>query len=218
MNEQNQQYCYSGDSDFWNTFYKQKKTSISKESLFARFVQKYVQSGKTLVDIGCGNGRDSIYFNNHGLNVIGIDGSTAAFKLLQNKQTESLSFILGNFINDSRIFDTPIDYYYSRFTLHTINEASEDILLTNIFNNLQKGGFFFLEVRSINDEKFGQGIQVARNTFILDGHHRRFLVMNELLKKLIKLNFSIKYAEEEKGFAPFVNEDSPIIRIIAQKA
>ena len=212
-----QQFSFSSDNDYWNSFYEQKRESISQESLFSHFVQKYIKRGKTLVDVGCGNGRDSIFFNNLGLNVIGIDGSTTAINLLQGKKSETLSFILGNFTNDSRIFNAAIDYYYSRFTLHAINEADEDVLLNNIAKNLKQNGYFFLEVRSVHDEKFGKGILVGKNTFILDGHHRRFLDINELKSKLEKLDFLIKYAEEKKDFAPFSNENSPIIRIVAKK-
>ena len=212
-----QQFSFSSDNDYWNAFYEQKRESISQESLFSHFVHKYIESDRTLVDLGCGNGRDSIFFNTLGLNVIGIDGSSTAINLLQDKQNDTLSFILGNFTNDSRIFNSSIDYYYSRFTLHAINETDEDILLSNISKNLKQNGYFFLEVRSIHDEKFGKGIPAGKNTFILDGHHRRFLEISELKSKLEKLDFSINFAEEEKGFAPFSNENSPIIRIIAQK-
>lgn len=216
MDEIAQKFSFSSDNDYWNAFYKLKRETISQESLFSHFVQKYMEKGKTLVDLGCGNGRDSIFFNKLGLNVIGIDGSTTAINLLQGKKNETLSFILGNFTNDSRIFNSAIDYYYSRFTLHAINETDEDSLLNNIAKNLKQNGYFFLEVRSIHDEKFGKGIPAGKNTFILDGHHRRFLEITELIDKLTKFNFSIKYAEEKKDFAPFSNENSPIIRIIAQ--
>lgn len=217
MDDNIQHFSFSSDNDYWNAFYEKKQEAISQESLFSHFVKKYIKKGNTLVDIGCGNGRDSIFFNSLGLNVIGIDGSTTAINLLQEKKSESLSFILGNFVNDSRIFNTSIDCYYSRFTLHAINEIDENTLLNNIAKNLKQNGYFFLEARSIHDEKFGKGIPTGKNTFILDGHHRRFLEINELKSKLEKLNFSIKYAEEKKDFAPFSSENSPIIRIVAKK-
>lgn len=217
MAKEEQQFSFLSDAEYWNSFYKMKNDSIVQESQFSHFVQKFICKDQTIVDLGCGNGRDSLFFNKIGLNVTGIDGSTTAIGSLKNNNNNTLSFILGNFTNDPRIFNSTIDNYYSRFTLHAINESDENILLNNIAKNLKSGGYFFLEVRSINDEKFGKGILVERNTFILDGHHRRFLDMNELLTKLKKLDFSIVYAEEKKDFAPFTNENSPIIRIIARK-
>lgn len=69
----------------------------------------------------------------------------------------------------------------------------------------------------MNDELFGLGEQVARNSFIHDGHFRRFIVKEELELNLIESGFRLMYSEENRGFAPFKNSDPPIIRIIASK-
>ena len=44
---------------------------------------------------------------------------------------------------------------------------------------------------------------MAHNSFIYDGHFRRFVVKEELEKKLIEVGFRISYAEEKRDFAPF---------------
>ncbi len=56
--------------EYWNKFYDKK--IINKESTFAKFTYKKIkkQKGKIL-DIGCGNGRDSFFFNQKGYNVTG---------------------------------------------------------------------------------------------------------------------------------------------------
>ena len=206
------------DINYWNEFYKVNPPDSMKESLFAKFVSNYVETGKNLVDIGCGNGRDSIFFNKIGLNVLGIDSSNFVIETLKKFSSKSLSFINGNFINEKSVYEKIFDYYYSRFTLHAIEETGENEFINNVYRSLNTNGKFFIEVRSVHDEKFGKGKKVARNAYIFDGHYRRFIVMEELLLKLIKTGFSIKYAEEETGFAPFGKEDSPIIRIIALKS
>ena len=33
----------------------------------------YIEPNKTLLDLGCGNGRDSKFFINNKLNVVGVD-------------------------------------------------------------------------------------------------------------------------------------------------
>ena len=76
---------------------------------------------------------------------------------------------------------------------------------------------FFIEVRGIHDDKYGKGEKVGRNTYLLDGHFRRFININEFLNNLIETGFYVKYAEEAKGFAPYKNEDSEIIRVVVEK-
>lgn len=208
---------FKRDKDYWNIYYKRNPPKSQAESLFALFVSGFILPGKTLVDLGCGNGRDSFFFNDKGLNVYGIDSSESAVNILNNYTSDSLKFICGDFIRDNSIYSKKIDYYYSRFTIHAIDQRGEKELIQNVYSSLVDGGFFFIEVRSIHDEKFGKGTMVGKNTFMLDGHYRRFIDINELLYSLIKIGFCVKYAEERKGFAPYKNEDSEIIRIIVKK-
>ena len=47
---------------YWDDFYK--NFLVKKESSFARFVYKKIQTKKRnkLLDVGCGNGRDTFFF------------------------------------------------------------------------------------------------------------------------------------------------------------
>lgn len=57
---------------------KTVKTDMSK--LCDRFL-KYVKTGGTIIDIGCGSGRDMKYFIEHGYQAVGIDASYEMCKL-----------------------------------------------------------------------------------------------------------------------------------------
>jgi SAM-dependent methyltransferase len=209
------------DSSFWNGFYQSHLPTSMSESPFAKFVTTFLADkiGElNIVDLGCGNGRDSLFFASKGAHVIGIDASTIAINTLQKYAGKSISFITGNFTNDERIYNGDVDCFYSRFSIHAVSENDEDELLKNIKKSLKSNGYLFIEVRSIHDEKYGKGVEIAKNTFLLDNHHRRFLRMEDLLTKLIQLGFAIRYAEESRDFAPFNGENPPVIRIIAEGA
>ena len=69
---------------YWDIFYKNKKIT-SKETSFARFVLPKLKKKNCLVyDLGCGNGRDTIFFNKNKIDCIGIDKSYQA--IFNNKK------------------------------------------------------------------------------------------------------------------------------------
>lgn len=54
--------------------YYNKTVKTDMGSLCDRFL-KYVKTGGTIIDIGCGSGRDMKYFIEHGYQAVGIDAS-----------------------------------------------------------------------------------------------------------------------------------------------
>lgn len=200
---------------YWNNYYK-NNLAIDAPSPFASDILSKLETGKHLVDLGCGNGRDSLFFAKNGLNVTAIDRSEQAIYILKNKNL-SLKFICDNFVDNEELYSKHYDYFYSRFTIHSIYAKEQQKLLQNVFNALKPDGLFFVEVRSVKDFIFGKGTFVERNAYIYNGHFRRFIVLEELLSDLEKIGFKIENSLEQAGFAKFENEDPVVIRIIARK-
>lgn len=208
---------YDRDTLYWDRFYRDV-SDLSEPSHFAQMCIHYMHPGDAIVELGCGNGRDSIYFCDHKLDVTAIDASQTAinsFEMYRDK--EHINCICADFVSWLDRCEEKFDHCYSRFTIHAVNEIQEDILLHNVYNALKKRGLFYIESRSINDELYGAGECVGRNAYKYDGHYRRFIVIDELREKLVKMGFEIIYSAEERGFAPFGNDDPPIIRIVARK-
>jgi len=80
---------------YWNNFYS-NSGSVLCPSQFAAYVLNEFSPTKKIIDIGCGNGRDSLFFASHGLNVLGIDGSLSAIsscqKIAQHMSLENVNF------------------------------------------------------------------------------------------------------------------------------
>ena len=110
------------------------------------------------MELGCGNGRDSLFFEKLGLNVTAIDASRSAIKKLQEEnERDNICFICDDFVCSPTIFAGQYDYCYSRFSIHAINEEQEKEVITNVHKVLKSGGKFFIEVRSVHDEIYGKG-------------------------------------------------------------
>lgn len=208
---------FDRDTSYWDKFYRDI-LDLNEPSLFAQMCAGYMKPGESIVELGCGNGRDSIFFYNLKLDVTAIDASKTALSSLEiYRNKDHMNCICADFVSWIDRYEEEFDHCYSRFTIHAINEMQEEVLLHNVYGVLKKGGLFYIETRSVNDELYGLGKYAGRNAFKYNNHFRRFIVMDELKNKLIKTGFSIVYSEEKRGFAPFGNSNPPIIRIVARK-
>jgi len=209
---------YDRDTEYWNLFYA-SKTNVQEPSLFAREVIKQMKPSAHIIELGCGNGRDSLFFAENGMNVVAIDASDRAIEDLNNEHghKDNIMFICDDFCCSKALFVGEFDYCYSRFTIHSITESQETELLKNIYGSLKEGGMLFIEVRSINDDIYGCGEKIARNTYRYNGHFRRFVVKSELEEKIRQIGYDIVYSEEKRDFAPYGDSNPPIIRVFARK-
>lgn len=210
----NKKIIISDNLKYWNKFYKSNKI-LNTSTPFAKFVLKKLKKLKLLVyDVGCGNGRDTVYFNKNKINCIGIDKSN--FSILNLKKNYY-------FINKNFILDDFCDYFkkeikkkfiiYSRFTWHTINNLNEKKFLKNLKKqkNLK---YIFIETRTTKDDLYGKGKKVGKHEFFFT-HYRRFIDTKELFKKLSKFS-KIIYFKESKNFAKYKKENPIILRCIAK--
>ena len=65
--------------EYWNQYYASREVmKLSAPSQFAAFAAQEAGDAHLIIEVGCGNGRDSLFFARHGFQVVAIDGSTAA--------------------------------------------------------------------------------------------------------------------------------------------
>lgn len=194
----------------WENYYK-KHIDAFEPSSFAKFVLKYINKNETLLDIGCGNGRDSIFFANKKINAIGIDQCVKEIEYLKRKYVlKNLKFLTDDFTNLKKKLPK-INHLYSRFSLHSVDDISENKIIEWASKNID--GYFFIETRSDKD------LSKKAN------HYRRLININSLLQKLTKNNFKIVYVKLSKNFSRYKqkynvegNEKNPlVIRIVGKK-
>lgn len=206
------------DIKYWNQYYE-KKLPPEHPSPFAQDTLPFLKTGKRLLELGCGNGRDILYFLKNGLEVAGIDQSdTAISQLKENCHDPNAHFIQDNFITSKILQADSFDYIYSRFTVHSISDQDELLLWKNLYYSLKDEGLLFIEVRSVKDEIYGLGERVAPNAYIYQGHYRRFIILEEMIENLKKENFTILFSDEQRNWAAYKRENPIVIRIRAKKS
>ena len=208
------------DKKYWDKYYA-TNSKPAEASTFAEFIKDKLEKGKTLIELGCGNGRDSLFFSKKEVNVIAVDQVASEIDFLnENYSADNLHFVCDDFTNlaestNELVKTTEFDYIYSRFTFHSINEAKEDRTLLWISQNLNDG-LFLLEARSLNDPMFKKGDKLSDSENFTT-HYRRYMDMDKFIAKLENLGFEILFKIEDKDLAPYKDDNPYVIRIIAKK-
>src|SRR5690554_4847523 len=115
------------NKSYWDEFYKSNQ-DLNKESAFARFVFTDLQKRYTdlsaikMVDLGCGNLRDTRYFHKNGVEIEGVDLS---FDQNDPEITTYNESVLNVDLQQYNVF-------YARFFIHSIKEDIFDQLLNKI--------------------------------------------------------------------------------------
>ena len=210
------------DKKFWNEHYL--SFSDYKASAFCDYcMETIIQPDDSIIELGCGNGKDGLHLINKASKYIGLDSSKSALSNFQSLIDEK-----GNQKKDIKLHCTDFTSFdfskessknrlaiYSRFSLHSINNEAQNRLFNNIKQITASNWICMIEARSIYDDLYGVGKNIGEHEFVTD-HYRRFLDPSNFLKKILD-DFNIKYYEISNGFSKYKESDPIIIRIVIEK-
>lgn len=207
-------------SRYWNDFYRTKAASLAAPSQFALFVLGETETDSQIVDLGCGTGRDAIYFASQGRHVVGVDAADAAIAHCSKIAADNglparflASAIDAPDLLDriSREFDgTPRAgvTVYARFFVHAINDEEEAALLRLAAGLCRKGGLLAAEFRTIRD---------AQQAKVTAEHYRRFVNPLVFMANANTAGFATDYFVEGFGYAKYKDDDAHVARCLMRK-
>ncbi len=201
---------------YWDNYYSQG-LAPTQPSNFAKIVLSHISTDEDLLELGCGNARDSIFFASQGIDVQAIDRSTTAIENNNAHGIPNIKFINADFTEiDENLLENKIQNVYSRFTLHSVKKEGYIRTLNWCQNNIPTGGKFCIEARTINCPLYGQGTPCPDNGYI-NTHYRRFLTMKTTMEDLTKRGFNLLYAVEDYVDAWYNDDHAVVLRIVAEK-
>lgn len=205
-----------GRSNHWQKYYL-KSSVPSNPSPFAEYVANQIKPSSRIIDIGCGNGRDTAFFRKSGHHVTGLDFCKTAIDVC-NKNYFSLGarFLHGTLDELLEDFDNTFEVIYSRFVIHAMTLQEELSTSKGAYSVAAPNALLFIECRSIKDKLAREGEFISSRERAY-GHYRRFIVLDELVSRVEDSGFSVINQIESRGLAPFDDEDPIVIRLVAQK-
>lgn len=206
---------------YWDQFYSSdQKMNLQPPSQFAAFVASEYGSHPLFVDVGCGNGRDTLFFAQLGHETVGIDASDSAISLCQKSipgdQKEKHPFIVRDVMDlqDDRALIESISscrkVIYSRFFLHAIDEAEETAFFDFAFKCMQPDDVIAIEFRSHLDQSTPK---------VTQAHYRRYIHPDPLIANVLNdYPASLEYLACGLGMAKYKQDDAHVARIVFRKS
>ncbi len=189
---------YENQRKAWEKEYRGNRVLWRGEKDWSEMM-KYFEKSFLILDLGSGQGKSSKYLIERGYNVIMMDFSMNALRNLKFQR------VLGNALSmpfKDESFDAVL-------AIHVISHVFDRKRIMNEIERVtKKNGYIFVEVFSVEDFRYGKGIEVERNTFLRgNGIITHYFYENEMEDFL--WNFKIierkKYLIKRKIFNKIYN-------------
>ena len=154
-----------------------------------------LMSGNTILDLGCGHGRDCKYFEENGFTVVGVDLSE---KMLDVARNQCSSSILLN-MDIRKVGNVPwkFDGIWSCAVIHHIPSEYLEDLLSSLYEILNDNGVLFLTF------KIDSSGYLFREDLGVEKFYQQYDT-EEFMETLEKIGFEIvEYSIEQKKYEWF---------------
>ena len=206
-----------GKAEHWEKYYAAPDVTVPPPSPFAHTAEARFPRQAAVLEIGCGNGRDSVHLSAQGHDVSALDASHAAIELCRRTHEDSgIRFVPGVLADHAHDWPSRFDVLYTRFVIHAMTEAEERSLWSEAARVLRPGALLAIECRSIQDPLAREG-EVLSPTERIAGHYRRFIVLEDLVARLEAEGFDVEETVESAGLAVHGTDDPVVIRAFARR-
>ena len=163
--------------------------------LFDQLLKGRFDNCKTIIDVGCGVGRNSHYFLKNGYNVFGVDqdaGAIENIKALAKQlapETPTENFVVAK-VEEIPFIDASFDLAICSAVLHFANnEAHFEAMLRSIWRVIKPGGFFFARLAS----------DIGIETLVKRVGDAGYLLPDGSVRYLVNHNMLIDYTKQLNG-------------------
>ena len=200
----------NAQQEHWNRTFLQWPDMFGKDPSEAakRALEFFQQEGKThLLELGCGQGRDTLFFAQHGLRVTAADYSHACLQAIGEKvRTAGLTHYLTSLCLDVRQMFAFADWSFEACYSHmlycmALTTPEIERLSCEVWRVLKPGGINIFTVRHTGDPHCGAGIHRGEDMWELGGFIVHFF-SRQMVLRLAEPYEVLSIAEMEEGGLP----------------
>ena len=187
-------------NNIWNKVYSDDFTFFGEgPSDFAKKCYEYfIQNNvKRILDLGCGQGRDTIFFSLKGLEIYAVDSSIVAINSIQKFNEKNNQSINAKCIDAKQGLPFDNDYFDAIYSHMFYNMDFTNKELEFLFQEsnrvLKTKGLLCFSVRSDKDELFRSGFKIDKDEEIYEihGFQIRFFSIEQIKSLLLSFQFKM---------------------------
>lgn len=167
--------------ELWNELHKENAPG---KPVYDDWLDKYqdiLESCSTAVlDLGCGNGNNTLYLREKRLPVIACDQSDVALKQVE-REIEGVDTRIVDIAQTLPFEDDSFDVVIADLSLHYFDEVTTIHIMQDLRRVLRDHGHLFARVNSIQDSNYGagRGERLEENYYFVDGYNKRFFTIED---------------------------------------
>lgn len=171
------------DSPYYHILYKER--NFREAQLFMDNLTHYLNmdEGSKVLDLACGKGRHSIYLNQLGYDVLGVDLSENSIDIAKKNTNDTLHFQVHDMRNP---FEEKYDAIFNLFTSFGYFENEEDNLKTLIAikESLSEYGFGVIDFMNVNQVIANLVENETKTVDQIDFHIKRYVLEGYIFKEI----------------------------------
>jgi cyclopropane fatty-acyl-phospholipid synthase-like methyltransferase len=189
--------------NYWNTLYSKNNYFGEGPTKLAKLAEKLFQEKNTqkILEVGCGQGRDAIYFSQLGLDVHAFDLSSNAIQSIistkQKMNLNKLNVFEHNVTKPLTFPDEHFDFVYSNLALQFFELKTLSNILQNISKVMQKNSTFLLSTKKEGDKYYKTGKKISDIAYETKGITRYFHPIDDL-KSIFSEQFKISKIDSDR--------------------
>lgn len=185
-------------SEKWNQIHRDYfKGKIIYDNWLDNYKEVINNAKGLILDLGCGEGNNSLYLTEKDKNILACDFSSYALELV-HKYLPNVLTKQFDMTKPFPIEDNSIDLVIADLSLHYFSEEETFKILDEIKRILVNNGYLLFRVNSTKDINHGamQGVKIEKNYYEVDNMKKRFFD-EEDIRYFFKEWYIINVTEDE---------------------
>lgn len=204
---------------YWNQRHEDysKKDWIAKPTIFATQVISFLPDGGRILELGSGQGQDTLYFAQKGFQVVACDFSETALELARKRVPANLrdqvEFMTLDLSEPLQFPTESFDIVYSHLALHYFNAKRTQDLFDEIYTVLKPGGIFVTLTNTHEDPEIAEATKIEDEYYDSVGIQKRYFSEKSMRRFASKFETLLLDAKGETH----KDEIKTLIRFVGKK-